>query len=56
MKVHIDPEKPHVIRSETNAVVAVLVDYPLCRDDIGKKIVDALNSSKSTEDAANESV
>ena len=47
MKVHIDDEKPHVIRDESGAVVAVLVDYPLCRKEIGEKIVKALNCEVS---------
>jgi len=44
MKLMIDPKRPHVIRSTDGAIVAVLVDYPLCREDIGKKIVDGFNS------------
>lgn len=44
MKAHIDKDKPHVIRSETGAVIAVLTDYPLCREDFGNVIVDALNT------------
>lgn len=44
---HIDKEKPHVIRSESGAVIAVLVDYPLCRDSIGRLIVDAINNSNN---------
>ena len=45
MKVYIDKERPHVIRSTDGGVVAVLQDYPLCRAFIGNVIVDALNKS-----------
>jgi hypothetical protein len=44
---HIDKDRNHIVRSETGAVIAVLVDYPLCRDSIGKLIVDAVNNSNA---------
>ena len=49
MRVYIDPSKPHVIRDEGGAVVAVLVDFPLCRKEIGEKIVKAINCDVPTE-------
>jgi len=44
MKLVIDPKRPHVIKSTDGGIVAVLVDYPLCREDIGEKIVKGFNS------------
>ena len=47
---HVDKDRNHIIRSETGAVIAVLVDYPLCRDSLGKLIVDAINKSNAPAD------
>ena len=48
MKAYIDKDKPHVIREcDTDAVIAVLVDFPLCREEIGKKIIAAINGNET---------
>lgn len=49
MKLKIDKDRPHVIRDESGSVVAVLVDYPLARHKIGKRIVEGFNRLKKEE-------
>ncbi len=50
IRAYIKPDKPHVIRGNQNAVICVLVDYPLIRDEVGRIIVEAIN--KNTKESA----